>query len=365
MDLSTDVLVVGARVAGASLAAQLADAGLRVLLVDRASFPSPTLSTHFFRGGDAATVFKQLGVLDTLLASGSPPLTKEYWYLGGNAMYKRVEPKSSGEVGYSLSVRRETLDHVLVSRAASSTNVTLMEKTRVTGLNWENGRVIGAMLDTNDRTLSIRSQLIVGADGRFSIVGKQVNPIVETSAPPHRALFYCYVTEFESPTGAPLDGPEFSIFGDEIAYVFPSDAGTTCIALSIQLSEYPQARSDREGFFHERIAGHQGIAERFQAATKVSNVLGSACDPNYVRIPYGPGWALLGDAGMHQDPWSGRGIDMAAVHSTFLAEAVSSWMNGDESEESAMRAYHQRRNDHGLEKYFVTVDLAKDPSKLF
>ena len=125
-----DVVVVGARVAGATTAAPLADSGARVLLVDRASFPSATLSTHFFRGGHAGTVFSRLGVLERLLELGPPPLRHDYFYVDG--VPAGVNPPSDpGDVGYSLSVRREPLDDVLVRRAAATSVVELAERTRL------------------------------------------------------------------------------------------------------------------------------------------------------------------------------------------------------------------------------------------
>jgi len=125
-----DVVVVGARVAGATVAALLGDAGVRVLLVDRVSFPSATLSTHFFRGGHAVSVFRRLGVLDRLLALGASPLRCEYTYIDDDAA-EVGPPQDPGDVGYSLSVRREALDEVLVRRAATSLAVELAERTRL------------------------------------------------------------------------------------------------------------------------------------------------------------------------------------------------------------------------------------------
>ncbi len=87
-------------------------------------------------------------------------------------------------------------------------------------------------------------------------------------------------------------------------------------------------------------------------------------EPNYVRVPVSPGWALVGDAAMHQDPWSGLGIDMAGVHATFLAEALLDWFGGNRSEAEAMASYHVRRNEHGLESYHQTVTLAADLRQL-
>jgi len=83
-----------------------------------------------------------------------------------------------------------------------------------------------------------------------------------------------------------------------------------------------------------------------------------------VRVPVGPGWALVGDAGLHQDPWSGRGIDMAAVHATFLAESLGLWLGGGLSEGEALAAYRARRDAHALDMYRRTVTLARDLSPL-
>src|SRR5690349_1943633 len=111
-DPDYDVLIVGARVAGATLATLLGEAGQRVLLVDRATFPSPALSTHYFRGGRALSIFKRLGVLDQMLALGPPRLVCEYRYEDGQCEPVVGPPQVPGEIGYALSVRREPLDHL-------------------------------------------------------------------------------------------------------------------------------------------------------------------------------------------------------------------------------------------------------------
>lgn len=361
-----DVLVVGARVAGATLAALLGDAGHSVLLIDRAAFPSPTLSTHFFRGAQALTVFDRLGVLDDLLALGAPPLRRQYTYRGGAAEATVESPQDPGAVGYCLSVRREPLDALLARRAAASPRVTLRERARLVGLIWERGRVVGARLalPVPEGEVEVRARIVVGADGRRSTVARAVGAPVETSDPPARAMYYRYVRDLAGPTGDAPDGAEFSRLGDEVAYVFPSDGGTVCVALSLNLAAFAWARTAREGRVAALLARHRGLAGRVDAATPAGPLLGCGPEASYVRAPAGPGWALVGDAGLHQDPWSGRGIDMAAVHATFLAEALGLWLGGALPEEEALAAYHRRRDAHGLDTYRRTVTLARDLSPL-
>jgi FAD binding domain len=112
-----DVLIVGARVAGSVLAALLGQDGRHVLVIDRATFPSSTLSTHFFRGDGCVGVLQRLGVLEEVLFFGSSPLVREYNADATDGSYTVDPPQTPGEVGFNLSVRRETLDGVLVERA--------------------------------------------------------------------------------------------------------------------------------------------------------------------------------------------------------------------------------------------------------
>ena len=100
------------------------------------------------------------------------------------------------------------------------------------------------------------------------------------------------------------------------------------------------------------------------AATATGRLAGCGPERSYVRVPYGPGWALVGDAAMHQDPWSGLGMDMAGVHATFLAEAIVDWLRGSADERTALAGYHERRDAHGLARYHETVRYAADLREL-
>ena len=147
MEIECDVLVVGARVAGSITAALLGAAGYRVLLVDRARFPSPTLSTHFFRGGRLCSVLDSLGVLEEVLALGSPKLICDYNYEGDDPTPDVTPPQDPGDVGFALSVRRETLDHLLIRRAIAEPTVAFRERTAVTSLVRDGDRVVGASIE--------------------------------------------------------------------------------------------------------------------------------------------------------------------------------------------------------------------------
>jgi flavin-dependent dehydrogenase len=135
------------------------------------------------------------------------------------------------------------------------------------------------------------------------------------------------------------------------------------VALSVSLADAAEARragvspADR---FAARIVDHPGIAPRYRASRPLGRFLGCGAEPNVVRVPWGPGWALVGDASIHQDPWTGLGMDNAGMHATFLAEAIDGWLGGRMTERAAMRGYHARRDAHALEGFRETVELGRD-----
>lgn len=353
-----DVVVVGGRVAGSLTAALLAQAGVSVLVVDRARFPSFTLSTHFFRGNGLVRAMRAAGVLDDVLAIGSPLLTCEYMYDGGSASGVQGPPQDPADAGYCLSVRREPLDAAMLGHARRR-GARVETSTTATSVVFDGGRAVGVELTDG---AVVRADVVVGADGRRSMVAEAVGAVDRERHAGRRALYYRYAEGMPGPHGDP-DGPEFSQIGDELAYVFPSDHGLTCVAISVNLAEYDVMRHDAGAHFDALLRRHRGLWDRYADSVKASRLLGSGPEPDFVRQAAGPGWALVGDSAIHQDPWSGVGMDSAGVSALILADHILSSRDSVGGDRWAA-AYEQARDEQVLDWFHDTVAGAADLSAL-
>ncbi len=163
------VVVVGARCAGSPLATLLARRGVRVAVVEQATFPRDTLSTHYFEAR-ALAFLNRLGVMDKIRATGAPFVTRN------DVRFDELEyvtpiPQQSGDVGGGASVRRPLLDPILASAAAEA-GADLRMGTRVTSLLEEQGRVAGVRVTQNGSEATLHARLVVGADGRNSTIAR-------------------------------------------------------------------------------------------------------------------------------------------------------------------------------------------------
>ena len=175
----------------------------------------------------------------------------------------------------------------------------------------------------------VTARIVVGADGRSSFVATNVGAAEQIREPATRAMYYRYFLGFTNPAGAEPDGAEFSLVEDELVYAFPSDAGTTCVALSVNLEDF--------------AVDAPGRGARLPRTDRRPSWPRPAALPMHPRWPApwvraeGPPGArpLPARAGrssathrLHQDPWTGNGMDNAGVHATFLAEAIDDWLAG-------------------------------------
>jgi len=192
-----DVIIVGARVAGAVLAALLGTKGFRVLLLEKARFPSDTLSTHFFRS-PALRVFEKLGVLDRV-KSAAPPLTTVWNYIDGHVISDPVDA-AEDHLRYFLCERRITLDWILFQRVMREPKIEVRQGAHVRDLIWRDGRVIGVRWQEADGMLEASARAVVGADGFYSTLAKSLEPTYETQFPVRRCMYYAYFQGIE-----PLD----------------------------------------------------------------------------------------------------------------------------------------------------------------
>jgi len=351
-----DAIVVGGRVAGALTAARLAERGMSVLVLEARSFPSDTLSTHFFRGDGLVRSLTELGLIEDVLATGAPRLTCEYFYARGDSEPARNPPQEPGEVGYCLSVRRDTLDGLVAGRVAGLPGVDFRSGVRVEDVLRDGDGVVVGVRDSSGQ--EHRATVTVGADGRRSVVARRLDAGVEEQHPAARVMYYRYVSGWTGPAGKPVDGPEFSLSGNEMVYVFPSDGGTACVALTVGLDQYEEAHAAPSTFFARRLENHRGLWPRFAAATELGGLFCGLPQDSLVRTAGGPGWALVGDAGTYQDPWTGFGMDTAARQ----AEALGAVITADGVGWNA--AYAEARDAVTLDRFHMTVQAAPDLSVL-
>lgn len=345
-----DVLIVGGRAAGASVAQLLARQGRRVLVADRDKFPSDTMSTHFMSLG-AVGALKRLGVLNDILAAGFRRITRHRSWIDDCCFEGPAGPPGT----FSIAPRRIVLDSILLDHAVRA-GAQFEERTRVDGLLHEDGRVAGAVLQTTGgERREVRARVVIGADGKSSKVAEWVGAEKYDAVPALRPAYYAYFHGIEPRPEATL---ELFFGGDQIGFLFPMREGEDCIAVEIQPEEFEEFRTGHAAFFEARVRKLPEMSRRMQNARLEGKVIGVRGVDNYFRKPYGPGWALTGDAGYLKDPSTGLGIGDALEQAFMLADALGAWFDGADWE-TAMSAFHQKRDQTMKPLYEATLDFTR------
>ncbi|GAC1510564.1 MAG: NAD(P)/FAD-dependent oxidoreductase [Candidatus Dormibacteraceae bacterium] len=330
-----DALIVGARVAGATVAAKLAEQGRKVLLLDRDDFPSDTISTHFV-AFNVVESLRRLGVLDRIEASGFRRIFRHRAWVEDICIEGPAGPPGT----YSIAPRRVVLDQILVDRAVEC-GAEFSQRTRVDGLVVESGAVVGAVVQSiGGEKREVRARVVVGADGKQSQVAQLVGAEKYDEHPIGRPIYYGYFHHF-----TPLVEPTIEMFfgSDRIGFCFPMRPDEHCLVLEAQHGDFKRIRQDPARWFRDAFSTLPGMAQRFQHAQLEGRMLGIRGVENFFRKPYGPGWALTGDAAYTKDPCTGYGIGDAMLQSFFIAKALGAWLDGAEWE-ATMETYTRRRD---------------------
>jgi 2-polyprenyl-6-methoxyphenol hydroxylase-like FAD-dependent oxidoreductase len=348
MTKAFDAIVVGARCAGSPTAMLLARKGYRVLVVDRATFPSDTLSTHILHPLGVAAL-SRWGLLDRLAATGCPPI-HTYAFDFGSITLAGVPGTADAPVAYCP--RRTILDKLLVDAAAQS-GAEIREDFSVEDILVEDGRVVGIRgRSKHGGSVAERAEIVVGADGRQSLVAEATKSERYDEKPPLLAAYYTYWS------GLPMDGRFETYIRDRRGFgVAPTHDDLTMIIVGWPYAEFAESKKDIEGNYLKAIGLAPAFADRLRGARREARFVGAAV-PNYFRKPYGPGWALVGDAGYNRDFITGQGM-MDAFHDAELcAAAIDTAFSGTRPFDVAMTEYQNARDGRVKAMYEFTCQLA-------
>jgi len=345
-----DAIVVGARVAGAPLAMLLARKGHEVLLVDRDEFPSDIMSTHYIHLAGQVRL-QNWGLLDKVIATGAPWITKRTLHVNGMALQPPDPPIPQGMSTDTLCPRRIVLDKILID-AAGESGAEVRQGYPVRELLWEDGRVVGIRGGPRGKETEARARIVIGADGLHSTVAKGVKP---TEYDCFDSLTFGYYTYW---TGIEDTGMHIYFFDDAYGIlVFPTNGGKTCVGVGGPADMFHEFRKDIEGNYIRALEKVPELAAQVKRGER-ERFQGTADMPNYFRKPYGPGWALTGDAGYHRDFLTGLGINDAFLQAELLSDALDDAWSGRTSEEEALSRFEQQRNEYVKPCYDLTVRMA-------
>jgi len=346
-----DVIVVGARVAGAATAMLLARAGLRVLVVDQARFPSDTLSSHQVQVPGIARL-RRWGLLDSVASSGAPATKRVRFDPGHVSMEGRF--LAYHQVDALYSPRRIVLDALLVD-AARVAGAEVRDGFRVDELVWSDGRVVGISGRERGTRASVtdRARLIIGADGKRSFVAKAVGARAYLTKPATSVGCYTYWSGVPATVGNLYQRP-----GRAVA-VFPTNDDLTMVYVGARPSELAAFRADPTGRYLQSLDQCADLGDRVRQGHRAERFRLAPDLPNTFRVPYGPGWALVGDAGVVMDPITAQGITNAFTDAERLFDAVADGLGGAKPLDSVLARYHRQRDSAVKPMYDLTVRLAQ------
>lgn len=323
----------------------LARSGLSVCLLDRASFPSDTPSTHGIQP-PGVKILDRLGVMDRLLEVTRPV---EDGVVAIDEI--RIEVRGIARIlgAPMLNVRRVTLDAILLDAAAGA-GAEIRTATNATGLlRNSGGRVVGVETTAGP----LRAPLVVGADGAHSTVAKLTGAAEYHRTAARRIFLWSY---FEG-----VDAAERRVWlgsiGSDSFLASPTDAGLFLAAVVVPIERREELRGARERGYEDSLAGWAELQERLEGGRRVGPVRMMSRWHGYFRESAGPGWVLLGDAGHFKDPTPGQGISDALRQAAALAPAIEESLAGDVADDGPLREWWAWRDRDAWEMYWFAKDM--------
>jgi flavin-dependent dehydrogenase len=346
-----DAIVVGGRCAGAATALLLARKGFKVLVVDKARFPSEIPQGHFIHR-QGPRLLHRWGVLDDIVRSGCPPVTTMTVDLGDFPLTGTNLVRDGVGLGYGP--RRSVLDATLMEAAIAS-GAEFRDGFSVDEYVFYGMTVMGirGRLYKYGAPISERARITIGADGRHSSLARAVRTPAYEEVPPLACWYFSYWS------GVPLDGLEIYLRGRSVIFAFPTNGGLTAVFIGWEISEFPRVRLNIAESFMNVLERVPELAQRIRNGVQQERFYGTADVPNFFRKPYGEGWALVGDAGYHKDPYMALGICDALRDAQLLASAIEEGLSGRRALPEALAGYERQRNMEAMQLYRQNTRLAQ------
>ena len=340
-----EVVIVGARCAGAATAMLLARAGHRVLVVDRGRYGTDTLSTHALMRG-AVVQLHRWGVLPAVVAAGTTPVRQATFFYGDESVAVPIAPRDGIDALYAP--RRHVLDRLLVD-AARVAGADVAYGVRIKELHRsENGRVTGLVLEDDAGIIHrVAARVVVGADGMRSTIAGLVG------AETYRVGQHASATMYGHWSGLDADGYGWYFMPGISGGAIPTNDGQVCVSVSVPGPAFTLlfAHQPERTFVDLLSKAAPDLAEQIMRAG-TSHLSGFPGQPGFFRRASGPGWALVGDAGYFKDPLTAHGITDALRDAELLANAI------DEGSDGALADYQELRDASSLDVFEATDAIA-------
>ncbi len=343
-----DAVVIGARAAGAATAMLLSRRGLRVLLVDRAERGSDTLSTHALLRG-AVLQLSRWGLLEAVRESGAPPVRTVSFHYGDDVLPVPIKPRDGVDAMYAP--RRTVLDSILVGAAEAAGGHVVFGPRMLDVIRSRTGRISGVVLeDRKGRIILTRAGIVIGADGLNSTVGRLV------SAETYRMGHHAAATVYGYWSNLDVAPNQYHWhFGPGVAAgAIPTNDGAACVFVSMPADRFEQEtrRDIASGYLKVIRENSETLSAAIDRAAPVSILRGFKGEVGRYRQSWGPGWALVGDAGYFKDPITAHGITDAFRDAELLSNAVT---NGSEH---ALSDYQATRDELSRQVFEVSDQIA-------
>jgi flavin-dependent dehydrogenase len=355
-----DVIIVGGRPAGSTLAARLGQLGLKVLLLERAKMPSlPGASCPIIYASTMA-LLDEIGADEATYAHNTPKIHRLINITAEMRADIRI-PMAHGR-DYAYAIDRERFDAALWTHALSFPTVEGRDGYSVLDLIWDGVRVVGIVGQKADGEHErITADLVVGADGRFSTVARKVNAKQRDQHLEFpTTLYYAYwkgVPPFDDVGAAAV------AYGEGEGYGFlMMDSADDTIALAVegQSEILEPAAGQADAFYMELLRKHPFLWRRVENAVRITDVRGMKRIGNLYREPGGMGWALVGDAYHQKDPIDGQGIFDAVYTAKLLASAIADWKAGRLRWGEALVRYDRTARAETYPMYRATIERVRN-----